>query len=210
MARINAVFDEAVDYGFEGGVRYKTDIADNPNRFEERDSEWRYGKHEFEASFGNIKDADRDKVLRVFHICRGRRHSFMFKDWNDFQILNQELIVGTVGTTESIQVYKKYEGFGQGFTIRPIQALKTAFLYDQDDNEVAGTWDMLTGVFTPDTEWGEGPYTVDCEFYVWVRFDADYNPMAINSWQANTTRVQLIEDPIAFMQLNVPVSWNGE
>lgn len=207
MGRIHAVLDEEVDYGFEGGARYKTDVNENPNRFEERDSDWKYGKHEYEASFGNVDDPDRDFIIMVFHSCRGRRHSFLFYDWNDRYIVNQTLIVGAVGTLETIQLYKRYEGFGESYTIRPIQALKTVALKDELGAPVPGTWDMYTGLFTPDDPWGEGPYTVDAEFYVWVRFDDDYNPMTINSWRANTAKVRLVEDPIYFTATNVPESW---
>lgn len=207
MGRIHAVLDEEVDYGFEGGPRYKTDVNENPNRFEERDSDWKYGKHEYEASFGNLDDPDRDFIIMVFHSCRGRRHSFLFYDWNDRYIIDQELIAGEIGTLDQIQLYKKYEGFGESYTIRPIQALKTVTLRDSLGDPVAGTWDMYTGLFTPDAPWGSGPYTVDAEFYVWVRFDDDYNPMTINSWRANTARVRLVEDPIYFTATNVPESW---
>lgn len=207
MGRINAVLAEEVDYGFEGGARYKTDVNENPNRFEERDSDWKYGKHEFEASFGNIPDEDRDVIITVFHSCRGRRHSFMFYDWNDFSITAQEIQVGAEGTVDPIQLYKRYEGFGQSYTIRPIQALLSAQLYDALGDPVAGAWDLLTGIFTPDGPWTTDVYTVNAVFYVWVRFDDDYNPMTINSWRANTAKVRLVEDPFAFFATNVPESW---
>lgn len=209
MGRINAVLDERIDYGFEGGARYKTNVGENSNGFFERDSEWKYGKHEYEASFGNIQDDDRDFIISVFHICRGKRHDFLFYDWNDRYIENQLLICGTVGTLEPIQLYKKYEGFGEAYTIRPIQALKTVTLLDENGDPVAGDWDLGTGIFTPEAAWGEGPYSVSAEFYVWVHFDDDYNPMTINSWQANTARVRLVESPMEFTCTNVPESWDG-
>lgn len=207
MGRINAVLDEEVDYGFEGGARYKTDVIESPNGFEERDSDWAFGKHEFEASFGNIKDDDRDSIIAVFHACKGKRHSFLFYDWNDRFIVDQPIVCGLVGSLEPIQLYKTYQ-FGQAFTVRPIQALKSATLLDPLNTVVPGTWDLMTGVFTPDEPWGEGPYTVSAEFYVWVRFDDDLNSMTINSWSANTAKVRLVEDPFHFTPTNVPVSWD--
>lgn len=214
MARINAVLDEDVDYGFEGGARYLTNISENPNRFEERDSDWKYGKHEFEASFGDISDERRDRIVSIFHICRGRRHDFKFKDWNDYTITDQPIVVGGLGTADTIQLYKVYDGaaidFGTAFTVRPIQAFAWAELRDETDALVAGTLDPLTGLFTPDDPWGAGPYVLNGEFYVWVRFDDDYNPMTINSWRANTAKVRLVESPIAFTATNVPNSWEGE
>lgn len=211
MARIYAVLDEEVDYGFEGGVRYKTEIADNPNRLEERDSKWKYGKHEFDASFGNIDDDERDFIIAVFHVCRGKLHSLQFKDHNDYKIINQVLQVGAEGTTEEIQLYKTYAPFGNPYvTVRPIQCLKSIEFVDENNDIVAGTWDMGAGTFVPANPWGVGPYRVRlAEFYVWVRFDDDYNPMTINSWRANTAKVRLVEDPIEFLHTNVPNSWDG-
>lgn len=210
MGRISSVLDEAVDYGFEGGARYMTNVSDNPNRFEERDIGWKYPKHEYEASYGNIKDDSRDFLIAFFHMCRGKAHSFLFKDWNDFEILDQEITV-LPGTTNPIQLYKTYSPFGPPWvTVRPIQAFKSCDIIDDTDTIVPGTLNKETGLFTPDSAWGTGVYKIkQAEFYVWVRFDDDYNSMTINSWQANTTRVRLIEDPLAFTAENVPDSWDG-
>lgn len=207
MGRINAVLDEEVDYGFEGGPGYSTGISDLDNGFEERDSEWAYAKHEYSASFGDIKDDARDYIIAVFHACRGRRHSFKFKDWNDYTIVDQVIEV-LPGTTDPIQLYKTYAPFGPPWvTVRPIQAFASATITDENDDEVPGTLDLTTGIFTPVGAWGSGEYILNAEFYVWVRFDADYNSMQINSWRANTTKVDLVEDKFAFTPTNVPASW---
>ena len=205
MARINQVLDEEVDYGFEGGPRYSTGVVDLENGFEERDSEWMYPRHEYSASFGDIDDPDRDLIISVFHACRGRRHSFLFKDWNDFEAENEPLSV-EVGTSNTVQLYKTY-AWGQAYTIRPVQALAFATIYDDNDDPVTGTLNLLTGEFTPVGMWGAGSYRWSGEFYVWVRFEADYNPMTINSWRANTASVELIEDKFKFTSTNVPMSW---
>lgn len=209
MGRINAVLDEEVDYGFSGGASYSTDVTELENGFEERDSGWEYPKGEYSASFGDIQDDARDKLVHVFNVCRGKRHSFMFKDWNDYTIEDQVLEV-EAGTANKVQLYKRYE-FGNAYTIRPIQALSDAFrapvITDENGDPVAGSFNMLTGEFTPVGLWGYGEYRLTCDFYVWVRFDADYNPLEINSWRANTAKVDLIEDRFDFDATNVPKSW---
>ena len=209
MARIYAVLDEDVDYGFKGGPRYKTNVGDYPNRLEDRDSEWKYPKHEFNASWGDISDEKRDHVLAGFHVCRGRKHSIMFKDWNDFEIVDQPLIV-LPATTAPIQLYKTYTPYGPDYmSVRPIQAFKHCNIVDVDDNLVAGTLDEYTGLFTPDLEWSADPYFIrDAEFYVWVRYDNDYSELTINSWRANTAKVSFVEDPFDFLPENVPNSWD--
>jgi uncharacterized protein (TIGR02217 family) len=205
MGRINAVLDEEIDYGFEGGPRYSTAETDMENGFVEKDSEWVYPRHEYSASFGDIDDDVRDEIISVFHACRGKRHSFLFKDWNDYTITNQ-LIEVEPGTSKTIQLYKKYS-WGQVYSIRPIQAIKSASLTDANGDQVPGSFNLMTGEFTPLAAWGTGEYKLTCEFYVWVSFEADYNPMTINSWRANTASVELVEDKFKFTATNVPASW---
>lgn len=209
MARINAVLDEAVDYGFEGGPRYKTNIGEYPNRLEDRDSAWKYAKHEYSASFGNIDDPDRDFIIAGFHVCAGRKHAIKFKDWNDFTIEDQVIEV-LPGTANPIQLYKTYAPFGPEYVkVRPVQAFKYATIVDEFDAEVPGILDTETGIFTPADEWTSQEYRIEsAEFYVWVRYDDDYNSMTINSWRANTAKVTLKEDPFDFLPENVPNSWD--
>ncbi len=205
MGRINEVFDEETDYGFEGGPAYKTAVVDLENGFDDRDSEWAYPKHEYSASFSNIKEENRDYIIAVFHACRGRRHSFLFKDWNDYEVEDEPINVEE-GTLNTIQLYKTYT-FGEAYTVRPIQALRIATIYNEAGTPVSGNLNLQTGEFTPDVDWGTGQHTWDGEYYVWVRFDDDYNPMTINSWRVHSASVKLVEDKFAFMATNVPPSW---
>lgn len=207
MGYINAVLDEAVDYGFEGGPEYSNEIVDLENGFEHIDSAWQYARHRYSASFGNVKDMSRDLIIAAFHACRGRRHSFKFKDWNDYTAVAQVLAV-QAGTSNPVQLYKTYQPAGwPAYTNRPIQAVKTAVINSPGGSTVAGTLNTETGIFTPSAAWGSGTYTWTGEFYVWVRFDADYNSMTINSWEANTAKVDLVETKFAFTPTNVPPSW---
>lgn len=212
MGRINAVLAEEVDYGFEGGGEYRTDGADLENGYDERDSAWKFPKHKYHASFSDVQEETRDLLINVFHACRGKRHSFMFKDWNDYEADMEPLIVPE-GTSGKVQLYKTYS-FGQAYTIRPVQALNpgTCTVYDVTAPEspvaVAGSFNNLTGEFTPESDWdSDHSYVWSGEFYVWVRFADDYNSMTINSWRAHTADVELVEDPIKITATNVPPSW---
>lgn len=213
MGFINAVLDEQVDYGFEGGPEYSNEVVDLENGFEYVDSAWQFSKHRYSASFGNISDEDRDYIIDVFHVCRGRRHCVKFKDWNDFLAIDEPLQVEP-GTTNAVQLYKTYQpkdpvtdAIWPAWTIRPIQALLTAEVKTPGGSVVAGTFDTETGTFTPDSAWASGTHTWSGEFYVWVRFDADYNSMTINSWRANTAKVELVERRRDITATNMPDSW---
>ena len=210
MARINAILDDEVDYGFEGGPEYNTGEVDLENGFSERDGKKKFGKHKFNASFGNIGEETRDYLIEVFHACRGKLHSFLFKDWNDYQIEDQVIQV-LPGTSDKIQLYKLYQPAGwPAYTVRPIQAIADgAEIIDENGDPVAGTFHLLTGEFTPTGAWGSGEYRLTCEFYVWVHFTEDYNGMTINAWRDHTADVELVEDPLKVTATNLPLSWNG-
>ena len=210
MARINAVLDDEVDYGFEGGPEYNTNEVDLENGFSERDGKKKFGKHRFNASFGNIGEDLRDYLISVFHACRGKLHSFMFKDWNDYTVDDQVIQV-EAGTSNKIQLYKVYQPLGwPAYTIRPIQALAPgAEIIDENGDPVPGSFNNLTGEFTPVGMWGDGEYRLTCEFFVWVYFTNDYNSMTINAWRDHTADVELLEDPIKVTATNLPLSWDG-
>lgn len=210
MAFLKAVLNEHVDYGFEGGAEYETEIVPLENGFEHADTAWQYARHRYSASFANLDEDSRDYIINVFHVCRGRTHAFKFRDWNDYKIEGQPLQV-PVGTLLPVQLYKRY-AFGEGYTIRLIQAVEEAVIYDPDGIAVNGQLDFETGIFTPANAWQVGEYTLDALFYVWTRFDSDYNSMTINSWQSHTAKVDLYERKRALppeVLPHLPQSWNG-
>lgn len=212
MAYINAILDEAVAYGFEGGPEYSTGIVPLENGIEHRDSAWKYPRHRYRAVFDNMPDDSRDAIINVFHAVRGRRHSFKMKDWNDFEAVAEPLAVpaGLVGTTDPVQLYLTYS-FGEAYTIRPVQAVSADTVVYLDvagvPTPVAGTIDTELGMFTPTDPWVAGDYTWTGEFYLWVRFDEDYNSFTINAWRSSTATVELVEDKRKITATNVPESW---
>lgn len=210
MAFINAILDEAVSYGFEGGPEYSTEEVDLENSLQIRNAAWQYPRHRYSASFENIPDDAREYIIEVFHACRGKLHSFMFKDWNDYQITAQPLVV-PVGTAQPAQFYKIYQ-FGEAYTVRPIQAVDADSLVLVDDTgaAVAGTLDPETGMFVPATAWDPArTYFLTCDFYVWVHFTDDYNSVTINGWRNHTANVDMEEDKRKLTATNVPRSWEA-
>lgn len=214
MAFINAVLDEEVAYGFEGGPEYSTSENRLENGVRYADSAWEYARHKYSAQFDNLSDEARAVIIDVFHAVRGKRHSFKFKDWNDFTAVEEPLQVTAeyVGTTDSVQLYKTYS-FGVAFTIRPIQALVagTCQVFKVVSGlpvAVAGTFNDELGTFTPTEAWeASTTYLWGGQFYVWVHFVDDYNAFTINSWRASTTNIELEEDKREVVSTNVPASW---
>lgn len=206
MGFINAILDDQVAYGFEGGPAYSTGTVDLENGLEVRDGAWVYPRHQYSASFANIPEDVRDYLIEVFHACRGKLHSFKFKDWNDYTAEAEPLQVPT-GTTNAVQLYKTYT-FGPAYTVRPVQAVQAATIRTPGGAVVAGTLDPNTGMFVPAAAWAAGVHTWSGTFFVWVHFEDDYNAMTINSWRNHTANVDLVEDKRKITATNVPASWD--
>lgn len=207
MAFLNAILDEAVAYGFEGGPEYSTESVDLENGIQVRDSNWIYPRHKYSARFDNLDDDARTDIIRVFHAVRGKRHSFKFKDWNDYVAVNESINIPAdhIGMLTPIQLYKTYT-FGEAYTIRPIQALANAVI-SKDGVAVAGTLDLNLGMFYPSVAWTSGNYSWSGEFFLWTHFTNDYNSFTINSWRSSTANVDLEEDKRKVTATNVPTSW---
>lgn len=208
MGFINVVLDDQVAYGFEGGPEYSTGETDLENGLQIRDAAWRFPRHRYNASFKNVQEDARDYLIAAFHACRGKLHSFKFKDWNDYTAEEEPLLV--VAGQTPVQLYKVYQ-FGPAYSVRVIQAInaETFVLTDNTGAAVSGSLDANTGIFTPTAAWDmTKTYKWSGEFYVWVHFTDDYNAMTINSWRAHTANVDLEEDKRKFTATNVPASWD--
>ncbi|MBT9158790.1 MAG: hypothetical protein DDT26_00037 [Dehalococcoidia bacterium] len=214
MAFINAVLDDEVAYGFEGGPEYLTGEVGLENGLSFRDSAWEYPRHRYSARFDNLSDVARSGIIKVFHAVKGKRHSFKFKDWNDYEAVEEPLAVPASydATLLAVQLYKTYT-FGSAFTIRPIQALVPgrSTVYEKLGLvlvPVLGTFDNELGTFTPAAPWSSAKtYVWGGEFYVWVHFKDDYNAFTINGWRASTADLDLEEDKREIAATNVPDSW---
>jgi uncharacterized protein (TIGR02217 family) len=192
MSFINTRLSQAVAYGFTGGPEWSTQVVPMDNGREHRNAQWLYPRHRYSAQYNNLRPDARDIVLAAFHACRGQLHAFRFKDWNDFEAMNEPLAV-VPGTATPVQLLKTYS-FGGAATTRLIQApvAGTVTVY-ADGVAVAGTLDAETGLFTPDAAWAGAVFTWSGEFDVWVRFASDYNAFTIGNWQAHTADIELVE-----------------
>jgi len=179
MAIHNAVFPETISYGSKGGPGFKTSVVTLASGKERRNIEWSHVQAVYDVSHG-IKSPEELAELRAFFYARyGKAHSFMFRDWGDCEIFNQNIGVGD-GTKTEFQMIKSYVSQGSQYdrtitklkpdSILPIR-VNNVPLVEDDDYEV----DYLTGIVTFDsapaaTHVVNVPYAF---FYVHVRFDID-------------------------------------
>jgi uncharacterized protein (TIGR02217 family) len=103
----NVRFPEAISYGSKGGPKFMTSIVTLASGKERRNIDWVQTRAEYDVAHG-IKDANQMEELRAFFYNRyGRAHSFRFKDWGDFDLINEPLGVGD-GVNKAFQVRKTY------------------------------------------------------------------------------------------------------
>lgn len=192
MSIIDARLSDCVAYGFTGGPEYLTEVVGMDNGREVRGSKWLYPRHRYSARYPGLPAETRDELLAVFHAAKGRFRAFRFKDWNDFEAIEQPLQV-EVGTQTPVQLVKRYT-FGSETQVRKIQAVVASTLVVLDDNAdpVPGTVDLF-GLFTPDANWATADAAATFEFDVWVRFDSDYNAFVIGRPNGHTATVDLLE-----------------
>lgn len=191
MARINERISECVSSQFTGGPRYRTDTVPLDNGRQVRNRRWRYPKHEYAAEFLNFTAEERDEVLRFMHAAGGSWLAFRFKDWMDFEAVNESL-APVIGTQTPLQLVKTYTAGGHS-SQRVIQAIVTATVR-RNGSPVAGTLDLELGLFTPSANWVAGTFTWSGEFDVWVHFTEDYNPFTASDMDAWTAQITLEED----------------
>jgi uncharacterized protein (TIGR02217 family) len=182
MTAIATVLDIAPAYGWQGGPEFNTRIVTLKNGHERRNANWAQVRHRFTLPFQNIKNPDYlTRLKSVFLAVRGQTHSFLAKDWSDYQATGESLGVAPAGSA-AVQL-QKIATFGAATYTRTITKPKagTVTVY-QTGVAKAGTFDTATGLFTPTTAWTEGePLTADFEFYVPVRFASDMLPMSIDN-----------------------------
>lgn len=192
---INERLSECVSYGFSGGPEWNTQVVQLDNGREVRNAQWLYPRHRYSAAYSNFIEQARHELLGAFHSARGRLLAFRFRDWNDFEAVNAPLATVS-GTATPVQLTKTYR-MGLAESVRLIQAVDVATVYNASGEAVEGTLDAQTGIFTPSSAWGDGQHTWSGVFDVWVRFDSDYNAFEITGRSggqiAASSRIELVE-----------------
>lgn len=177
MAFIDARLSDLVSFGFKSGPEYQTRVVPMANGTEARNGQWLYPRIRASARYMKFTQQSREELLSAFHVCRGRLHCLQFMDWTDY-LARDELIEPSIGTSEPVQLTKTYTLGGQSM-IRLIQCTNSSVTVKRNGAAVSGSIDRLTGKFTPAAPWEAGTYTWTGVFYVWMRFDSDYNAFEI-------------------------------
>lgn len=172
-------FPDDISYGSAGGPSFKTYVFEGSSGLEQRNITWSEAKHRYDVSHGVKDKTDMDVIRAFFYNVSGRAHGFRFKDWGDYELLNENIGTGD-GVVTTFLVTKKYVTGTSTYTRRIFKPISTGFEVRVNGVlKTAGSHYNLTAstgtiVFTAGNIPGVGEaVTVTGEFDVPVRFDTD-------------------------------------
>ena len=166
---LEIVFPEDLSERFEGGPVYRTYVNQADSAYEQRIQGWDEPQYEYSVDLLMLYDYEIEALLNFFHIVKGKKYGFRFKDYMDHSVSNQ--VIGTVTSAPAtLQAIKSYEVETYQWN-REIKKLVqgTVHVY-VDGTEVSATVDYNTGEITVNQT---GTVTYSGEFHVPCRFDTD-------------------------------------
>lgn len=169
-------------FGFTGGPEFQTNVQTLANGQESRNADWAICRHKYTAPFESIDDEAYAAIKTVFLLCRGRCHSFLHKDWGDYQATNEPFGTGD-GATKSFQLKKTSTLAGTSATYERTITKPVAGIKVYVDGVLTGAAvDTTTGQVTFAVAPAAGSVlTWTGEFRVHVRFDTDYLPFSLQT-----------------------------
>lgn len=195
-------FPVEISYGSKGGPEFNTSVLELASGFEKRNINWSQVRARYDVAHG-VKTMEQMEALRDFFYARqGKAYSFRFKDFLDFEIMNQQIGVGD-GVTRKFQIYKTYTS-GVNFYNRLITKIVQGtvggvFVGATPVLNPETCIDLNTGVLTLppaiNTPLVDVPVTVSyCEFDVHVRFDTDHFDATHDQWETMSwSSIPLVE-----------------
>lgn len=172
-------FPPSLSYGSSGGPGFKTSIFTVDSGVAHANSEWDRLRARYEVDFDSVPGADIELVESFFYGMRGKAVGFRFKDWNDYQIVSQNVVIGD-GHSTSFQLFKRYRSGANvfdRFIKKPVRGSVSSLYLDGEEYVLNRDFYMnySSGIITfqaapPAGAVGNLEY---CEFDVPVRFDTD-------------------------------------
>src|SRR6266403_197159 len=173
-------FPEAIAFHAQGGPGYATVVIGLRSGFEQRLSQWAYGRMSWDVGQVTKTLTEYGPLIAYFRAMNGKTHGFRFKDFSDFtdSMAGGTGVLGLSGvgdgTTTVFQMVKNYATGAltdQRLIRKPISG--TCAFFD-NGSPVSPTVDYTTGLAT----FGSPPVTGHAltwtgQFDVPVRFDVD-------------------------------------
>lgn len=196
-------FPDCVSFGSSGGPGFSTNVVEFDSGIVSTNAEWDQLRARYTVSFENTPPDEMKLVEDFFYTAKGKAIGFRFKDWKDYQIVQQNIGVGD-GTTTSFQLFKRYVSGNQYYD----RVIKKPLKVSTDGTDFALTIDdvlqTLNGDFFVNESTGEITFfaapsegsiiKVDYgEFDVPVRFDTDELDISFDEFRQLSLEIPLIE-----------------
>lgn len=186
MAFHDVRLPDDVERGVVGGPQFDTTIATMLSGHEHRNINWEDVRGSWSAGYGIQTKEQFDVVKAFFYTRQGRAHGFRFKDWTDFEMVDQQIGLGDDARV-AFQIFKRYSSGGIDYdrdlkkivSGTEVVRLDGAIQTDPGDYSIDLNTGIVTMVVAPASTGGTGPggeelLSVACEFDVPVRFDTDH------------------------------------
>lgn len=182
---------DEVERGAEGGPGFKTTVTTLANGGEQRNQEWAVMRGQWNVGYGIGNKASLTDVYTFFIGRRGKSRGFRFKDWLDYQAVQQP--VGSTGNPLTRQLQKVYADTINPYTrtiILPVAGTLTVYV----DTLATEDYTLLAnGVIEFESDPGEDVLAT-FEFDVPVRFDADDLRVQLLTYDAgNIPNIPIVE-----------------
>lgn len=178
MAHYDVLLDLGYDYGADGGLAWDTGIISFPNGLNVRNMRRSRPIGAWQLGNRNVDRETLDYLQGFLHAMRGRAHTFLYKDWTDYEAREEQIIPDG----DEIQLIKSY-GRAINPWVRDItKPVASSVIIEMNDGsgwvgldpDTDYTLDDSTGLVTL----AQSPESGDLfrwsgEFYVPVRFDRD-------------------------------------
>lgn len=174
MAFKNIRFPTGISYGAVGGPRWSTDVVIKNSGHESRNQNWADARCEYDVAKGCKTETDRRALIAFFRVCKGKAHSFKFKDWSDFEVITGEGVLTQLSAT-TYQLVKRYTTDDASTYDRYI-TLPYDVIVKQGSTTLTGanySLDATTGILTILGSPTPAPTSWTGSFDVPVRFDTD-------------------------------------
>jgi uncharacterized protein (TIGR02217 family) len=201
---LNIRLPDDISYGAVGGPEFSTNITTLNNSSEHRNINWEYPRHSYTIGYDVLNHSMVKSLLSFFYITRGKAHSFLFKDWIDFEANNQSISQLPVATGDKnddgkiFQLSKNYSIQDISY-IRPIKkpVLGTLKIFDKDSKILEENkdykCDYRTGVIKF-TNKIPSDYSTTFEFNLQTRFDQDHCEFTLEKIQLYSWKsIKIIE-----------------
>lgn len=109
-------FPDNISQDAQSTVMYSTTVVQAFSGRSQRNINWQYPLHKYDAAFGVRTMDDLEAVIAFFHVAQGRANSFRFKDWADYKSCSvlqtpsaTDQVIGTGGNAATdFQLVKTY------------------------------------------------------------------------------------------------------